>query len=105
MVLCTCFVQEGQTADQRSDALISQLSSFSQKELGGDASINWIAVPKGNGFTAAKPSTSAIVSFTAGEAIPQDTRVTLLQEICDLWMAETGCAMDEIVAVINDPAA
>lgn len=104
MIPCTCFVQADQIADQRSEALQSRLTEFSERRLGAPAEINWITVPKGSGFTAAKPSTSAVVSFRAASAVPQDERVMFLNEICDLWMAETGCALDEIVAVVNDPA-
>ena len=104
MVTCTCFVQDGHSADQRADVLKTKLESFSQSAFGEPVAVNWTTVPKGNGFTASKPSSSAIVSFTARQPINQDTRVSLLNELCDLWMAETGCGLDEIVAVINDPA-
>ena len=103
MIPCTCFVQSGQTADQKSAMIQSRLQKFAESAFGSVADINWITVPAGGGFTAAKPSTSSIVTFDAAEPVDQDVRVTLLEEICDLWMSETGCEMDEVIAVINDP--
>lgn len=103
MTPCTCLVQDGQISAQTQAALRSKLDVFTQSAFGHPAQFNWIAVPEGSGFTAAKPSTSSLVSVQAGEALAQDRRTRLLNDLCDLWMAETGCSMNEIVGVISDP--
>ncbi len=103
MTRCVCLVQEGQTPDERKTILGGLLNTYSERAFGEGADINWVTVPAGSGFTAAQPSTSSIVSFTAPQAVEQGVRTSLLTDLCDLWMDETGCSLDEIVAVINDP--
>lgn len=103
MIRCMCVVQAGQTPDNSQAALTEKLNIFSEKAFGQPASILWTAVPAASGFTAAKPSTSSIVSFTAEHPVAQEERVSLLKDLCDLWTGETGCSVNEIVAVINDP--
>ena len=103
MIRCICFVQEGQTPERKTEELERKLSSFSEQAFGAAANVNWVSVSAGNGFTAAQPSTSSIVSMTAEEPIPQEKRVSLLKELCDIWIDETGCSLDEVVAIINDP--
>lgn len=104
MITCTCLVQEGQAPASKEASIRTRLRAFTQTAFDDDAQINWIIVPQHNGFTAAKPSTSSLVSLTASSSIDQDQRARLLGELCDLWMSETGCSMDEIVGVISDPA-
>lgn len=104
MIPCRCLVQAGQTPDHRQSALRSRLSDFSTRAFGDTADISWVPIVAGSGFTAGKPSTSSLVAFTAPAAMEQGKRAALLSEICDLWMAETGCSLNEIVAVISDPA-
>lgn len=103
MTPCTCLVQAGQIPAATEAALRSGLSNFAERAFGAPAEINWIIVPEKGGFTAAKPSTSALVTLQADAPVEQSRRVALLQELCDLWMGETNCSLDEIVAVISDP--
>ena len=103
MINCTCLIQEGQIAHETEAALRAGLSQFTQDAFKSDAQINWIAVPKGSGFTAAAPSTSALVSMQAPAPVDQNQRAVLLNELCGMWAAETGCTRDEIVGVISDP--
>ena len=101
---CTCLVQEGQAPDHHPDDLTAALSDFVSRSFEREVNINWIRVATGCGFTAGEPSTSSIVSMTAPTALEQPTRETLLRQLCDLWMEQTGCSLNEIVAVINDPS-
>lgn len=105
MIPCTCLVQEGQISAASEAVLREKLNIFTQKTFGAEAEINWIAVPKGGGFTASKPSTSSIVSMRAPAPIDQAERGALLHELCGFWTAETGQSMNEIVGVISDPVA
>ena len=104
MIPCMCFIQEGQMATGAQMSLRQKLDAFSRQAFNAPAQQTWIAVSKGNGFTEAKPSTSSLVSFQADAPLDQERRKELLSEICDIWMAETGCSLNEIVASINDPA-
>lgn len=105
MIRCMCLVQEGQTPEKKQAPLQRILNDFSERAFGQPANIIWTTVPARSGFTAAEPSTSSIVSMTAAQPIEQETRATMLSELCDIWMRETGCSLNEIVAVINDPQA
>lgn len=103
MINCFCVVQAGQGPDADQAALQQALQGFTREHLGGPAEITWLTVPEGCGFTAGKPSTSSVVSITAGEALDQSRRIALLHALSDLWMERTGCSADELVAVVNDP--
>ena len=105
MIVCMCLVQAGQISPLTEAALRARLDAFSQKAFGSPTQVNWIAVPEGSGFTAAKPSTSAVVVMRAPTPVEQPLRVTLLKDLCDLWTKETGCSIDEVVGVISDPPA
>ena len=103
MISCTCFVQEGQSPDQRKENVQALLERFTSASFGEQAQIAWIPVAAGNGFTAGAPSTSSVVAMTANEPLAPSRRESLLREFVGLWTVETGCSIDEIVAVISDP--
>ena len=105
MINCMCVIQEGQAPDQSQPVLEEALNSFSSKHFGEPVNITWMVVPAGGGFTAHGPSTSSVVSMTGNKALKQSDRVSLLTELSDVWMGHTGCSLDELVAVINDPSA
>ena len=96
-------VQAGQNADVREAALRSELETFSQNAFGEPPDILWVVVPEKSGFTEAIPSKTSFVVFQSNKKLVQETRVDLLKGICEFWMNETGCAIDDVVAVINDP--
>ena len=103
MIACTCMVQEGQAPDAAADALRVRLDAFSRRAFGAPMEIRWLRITPGNGFTAGAPSTSSIVSIEANAALDQTQREALMKDVCDLWMDETDCSLDEIVAVLTDP--
>ena len=105
MVRCMCIVQEDQGPAQRQTDMRRLLNDFSERAFGAPADIHWIEVPKTNGYTAGGPSTSSIVSLTAVEPVAQETRTDLLHELCAAWADATGCSLDEVVGIINDPQA
>ncbi len=105
MVNCTCVIQAGQAPDQGQAFLEEALNAFSSRNFGEPTDVTWMVVPAGGGFTAHGPSTSSVVSITAKEPLDQTARVAMLKELSQLWMDGTGCSIDEIVAVINDPSA
>ncbi|NKC01249.1 MAG: hypothetical protein GKR90_22510 [Pseudomonadales bacterium] len=103
MISCTCVVQEGQTPDVQKKSITRLLNRFSSDAFGEEALITWIPVAPGNGFTAAKPSSSSVISVIANEPLSPERRESLLRKLAHLWSAETGCTLDEVVAVLADP--
>jgi hypothetical protein len=104
MINCTCVVQVGQAPDENQGNLESALTSFTGRVFGEEARITWVPVDPGNGFTAGQPSTSSVISITATESLSPERREALLRELVSLWTEQTGCTVDEVVAVIADPA-
>ena len=103
MITCNCIVQAGQVPAETEAALRANLNAFAERAFGEPADINWRVVPERSGFTAAKPSTSSIISIAANRPIPQPERAALLKEMCELWVGETKRTLDEVVGVISDP--
>lgn len=104
MIDCTCIVQADQISAETQAALRNSLDEFTTRNFDAPAAINWVEIDKGSGFTATKPSTSSIVSLAGPSPLEQSTRISLLEELCAVWSRETGCTLNEIVGVINDPA-
>ena len=105
MINCTCFVQAGQQPDLQKTELHGLLNRFTTTAFDAEAQVAWIPVPKGSGFTAGQPSTSSVVSMTASEPLSPARREALLRQFVALRTDETGCSVDEVVAVISDPVA
>lgn len=103
MITCTCIVQAGQIPAATEATLRANLNDFAERAFGEPADITWRAIPARSGFTAAKPSTSSIISMTASEPVPQPRRAALLKEMCELWVRETHRSLNEVVGVISDP--
>lgn len=103
MTDCICMVQEGQISAAQQDDLRAATSQFALNNFGSAAEINWIEVPAGSGFTAAKPSTSVIVSVRADRSLTPKQRVPLLHELEGIWRRGSGRGPDEVVTVITDP--
>lgn len=104
MTTCNCIVQAGQISPEIQVALRNSLDSFAREKFGSSAEIGWVEIAPGSGYTANKPSTSSIVSMAPTAPVAQSDRIEMLGELCALWSHETGCTLDEIVGVINDPA-
>lgn len=103
MTVCNCVVQEGQISPETETRLRTSLDGFARAIFGSPAQFTWTVVPKGSGFTAGEPSTSSVVAMRADAPLDQSRRVALLRELCQLWMRETGCSIDEVVGVISNP--
>ncbi len=103
MIPVMCVVQEGQVSAETEHALKSEISGFTQRRFDAPADIDWIEVPKGSGFTAAKPSTSVITSLYANRSLEQVERISLLKELSDICIGKTGRSAHEVVASIRDP--
>ena len=103
MTACTCMVQAGQISADQEATLRAETSAFAERHFGSPGEINWITVPEGSGFTAAKPSTSVIVSVGSDRPLAPSAREPLLRELEAIWREHAGRGPDEVVSVIRDP--
>ncbi|MDJ0920140.1 MAG: hypothetical protein QNI84_03365 [Henriciella sp.] len=103
MIACNCIVQAGQISAETEASLRTFVNDFAERHFGTPAEISWMAIPEKSGFTAARPSTSSIISMRANMPVSQADRETLLRELCSVWARETGRSLDEIVGVLSDP--
>ena len=103
MIAVTVLVQQDQVQDDNQRDLIRDLERFAQRHFSDAASVNWMEVPTGSGFTAAKPSTSVVVSLQSNRALEQSEREPLIRELCELCMQHTHRTPHEVVAAIRDP--
>ena len=100
-----CIIQEGQAAQRRQEALAQGLRKIGQKAFGDDPStteISWLVMKKGFAWTAGEPSTSSLVIRSVPVGLPDERREPYLRSVCDLWVNETGCSINEIVATAWD---
>ena len=92
-----CIVQSGQVSDAQRETLESRLNQIARDTFGEEAAASWLVIEPGNGWTAAKPSTSALVSMNV-PPMDEPDRTQLLHNICGAWSEETHCSLNEIVA-------
>ena len=103
MIPVMCIVQEGQIPHHTQRGLKAQIDAFTQRAFSAPADIDWIVVPKGSGFTAAEPSTTVIASLHANRPLPEAERISLLKELGEICMSETGLSANEVVTSIRNP--
>jgi len=103
MIASMCLVQQGQISDCQQAALREAMARLAQEAFDEALEIEWIEVARGDGFTEAKPSTSAIVQMTAPRPLSPTQREPLIRKLCDLWIEGSGLSANEVVAVIRDP--
>jgi hypothetical protein len=100
-----CIIQEGQAASQRQDALAEGLRIIGQEAFGDDPSaseISWLVVKQGFAWTAGEPSTSSLVIRSVPVGLPLEEREPFMRRVCDLWVGETGCSVNEIMVTAWD---
>lgn len=103
MIPVMFLVQEDQISAETEAALKSRIDGFSRRSFHERAEIDWIVVPAGSGFTGSKPSTAVIASLHANKPLEQETRTSLLKELCDIVMDQTGRTKNEVLAAIRNP--
>lgn len=103
MIPVLSFVQEGQIAPPILETLEKGLADICLAAFGVEAAFRWVEVPVGNGFSGAQPSKASLVRMEANRGLAQEERVEIMQKICDFWMENTGCSINEIVAAVSDP--
>ena len=99
-----CIIQEGQSAQDKQEALAQGLRRIGRESFGDDpaAEISWLVVKKGFAWTAGEPSTSSIIVRSVPAGLPLGDREAFMGKVCALWQKETGCSIDEIVVTAWD---
>lgn len=100
-----CLIQEGQEAERRKASLAEGLRKIGQEAFGDDPAateVAWVAMKKGFAWTAGEPSTSSLVIRSVPVGLPGERRERFLRAVCELWVEETGCSIEEIVATAWD---
>ena len=105
MARYACIVQQGQEPERQKDILAEGLKKLGQRMFGDDpeeTEIQWITYGEGYAWTAGEPSTSSIVVRSVPVGLADDKREQFMRSVCDLWVAETGCSVNEIIASAFD---
>ena len=102
-----CLVQHGSLTPALRERLEAGLRELANRERPwrGAAAFAWMEIAPGCGFTAGEPSKASIAATTVPAGTPRDARTRLLAGICELWVRETGCHIDDIVASAFDDGA
>ena len=104
MIPAMCVVQEGQISPEVETRLKSRIGAFVQTSFDEPLDLDWIVVPKGSGFTAAKPSNGIVISMQASKPLKREERINALHSLCEICMSETGRTHSEVVVAVRDPA-
>ena len=105
MISFNCIVQEGTIPPRLRPELKSVLARISTSLLGGspeDVAVEFTEIPRGFGFRGGELSTTSMVRGSIPPGCVQEVRVDLMQQICDMWCATTGCATDELIVSARD---
>lgn len=102
-----CVVQHGALTPAVRERLEAGLSQLASREFPGRvaAPFAWMEIAPGCGFTAGEPSKAAIAATTVPAGTAREVRARFLTGICELWVRETGCHIDDIVASAFDDGA
>ena len=102
-----CLVQAGAVPPAVRARLEAGLRAIAGREFPqrGAASFAWMEIAPGCGFTAGEPSKAAIAATTVPAGTSREVRTRFLGGVCELWVRETGCHIDDIVATAFDDGA
>ena len=105
MISFNCIVQEGSIPPRLRPQLRSGLARLSTSLLGGtpaEVAVEFTEIPRGFGFRGGEISTTSMVRGLIPPGCVPEVRVDLMQQICDLWCATTGCAVGELIVSARD---
>ena len=105
MISFNCIVQEGVIPPRIRPELQSALARISTSLLGGapeDVAVDFTEIPRGFGFRGGEISTTSLVRGSVPPGCRQEIRLVLMQQICNMWCATTGCATDELIVSARD---
>ena len=100
-----CLIQEGQEAERQKARLAEGLRELGRDAFGDDPAateIEWRVMKRGFAWTAGEPSTSSLVIRSVPVGLPLGEREPFLRSVCELWVEQTGCTIEEIVVTAWD---
>jgi hypothetical protein len=102
-----CLVQHGSVPLDVRARLESGLTLVATREFpdSGATGFAWMEIAPGCGFTAGEPSKAAIAATTVPAGTSKAVRTSFLAGVCELWVRETGCHIDDILATAFDDGA
>ena len=106
MINYNCIVQEGVVPDELRMKLAGEIRRISASVLSiaeDDIDVRYYEVRNGFGFRGGEVSTTSTVRGQLTDPIDQETRVGLMTQILNMWVAETGCEIDELLVSARDP--
>ena len=106
MINYNCIVQEGVVPDELRMKLAAEIRRISASVLciaEDDIDVSYYEVRNGFGFRGGEVSTTSTVRGQLTDPIDQETRVDLMTQILNMWVAETGCEIDELLVSARDP--
>ena len=106
MISYTCIVQEGVVPDDLRVELAANIRRISASVLDIDADsipLEYNEVRNGFGFRGGEVSTTSTIRGQLTEPIDQETREDFMKQLLDMWRAETGCSVDELIVSVRDP--
>ena len=106
MINYNCIVQEGVVPDELRMKLAGEIRRISASVLSiaeDDIDVRYYEVRNGFGFRGGEVSTTSTVRGQLTDPIDQETRVDLMTQILNMWVAETGCEIDELLVSARDP--
>lgn len=102
----TCIVQEGIVPDDIRVKLADEIRRISASALNiaeDGINVEYHEIRRGFAFRGGEVSTTSTIRGQLTEAIEQGIRVDLMTQIQNMWMAETGCGVDELIISARDP--
>ena len=102
----TCIVQEGVVPDELRVTLADNIRRISASVLNiseDGIGIDYHEIRRGFAFRGGEVSTTSTVRGHLTEPIDQETRVDLMTQILNMWIAETGCGVYELLVSARDP--
>ena len=106
MISYTCIVQEGVVPDNLRIKLAANIKRISASVLNIDADgipLEYNEIRNGFGFRGGEVSTTSTIRGQLTEPIDQKTREDFMKQLLDMWRAETGCSVDELIVSVRDP--
>ncbi|MDX1735495.1 MAG: hypothetical protein R3228_14065 [Halioglobus sp.] len=98
------FLQEGAQPDRLVREIESSIQSTYRRFFGKHWRLRytWFSLPPGQSFVAGEPSRTSTVQVAVPDGTDDEVRHAFMREVCDIWMARTGCSENEIVLSVPD---
>ena len=106
--LAVCSAHSGSESIAKAKILEGELRQTYRRHFGPKTSLTcvWNEIPAGQAFIAGEPSRATGVLAPVPDEIEQRQRETFMRDICELWQAQTGCSINEImVTAMNSSTA